>query len=80
MLVMLVVELFADQAVVEGRLQLQLVIIQFQLVGHILVRVETLLDVDVIATKMSDCVREFLHSRLSHRLHEVIEGNGEKVT
>jgi len=28
---------------------------------------------------MSDCVRRFLHSRLSH-FHEVVEGGGEKLT
>jgi len=59
MLVMLVVELFVDQAVVEGRLQWQLSLVQFRLVGRVLVRVATLLEVDVVTTVMLDRVREF---------------------
>ena len=77
---MLVIELFADQAVVEDQLGWQLGLVQLRLIRHVFIRVVALVEVDVVVTEIPDGVRKFLHSQLSHLPHEVVEGGGEKLT
>jgi len=67
-LILFVVELFANKAIVEGRLRRQLVLVQLHLVRHVLVRIAALLEVGVvIVAEMSDGVREPVNARLSQR-------------
>ena len=80
-LVLLIIEIFADEPIVEGRLGRQLSLVHLRLVCHVLIRIAALLEVGVVVVaEMSDGVREHIDARLSQRFHKIVKRGGEKLT